>query len=268
MPRSPDLSPALVGEPLLFTGHGASFAVAKAAAATLLQLGRFATAAPPDAPHPRMVQVHISRSASLPERLPPDLLVTESGSRPIPWLARMEVPAAGDPGAWVPLQWVVSAACSLREHLGLDPWRPELRRLPPLPRDGVVVLTDHASDAVQSLLGSVAAKVPELRLGATDCGELGHGPHAQLVARGGTLLRLGGALPEEVAGWLQAHAPAVRVLELPGPSDPLAMVAATAHLLQTLADATGLDLTTPRVAAEADMLRHLRRAAVTLAEVA
>ncbi len=214
-----------------------------------------------------MVHVHVSRSSSMPEGLPPDLLVAEQGSASPPWLPRMEVPAAGDPRAWVPLAWVRTAACALRERMGLPLWRPAPPRLPAMAKAGLVILTDHSSDALQSLLVSVRAKAPELSLDAAACSELGHGLHAQLVAGGGTLVRIGGPLPAEVEDWLKNHAPHVRIVEMPGPADPLAALAATALFLEMLAETAGLDLVSPRLPEAADRLRHVRPT-VPFAEVA
>lgn len=267
MPAPLDLTPKPHDVPLLFTGHGASLAVARAAAATLMQLGRTAVAALPSAPCPPIKRVHVSRSASLPDGQLPDLLVTEAGSRPTPWTPRVDTSVAGDPRDWVPLAWVEAAALALRTHIGLADWQPRTPAIPPMSRHGVVLMSDSASDALQTLLISVAAKVPELRLEAAASSELGHGLHGRLVANGGTLIRVGGAMPSAVTNWLDAYAPSVRVVELQGPADPLAALAASARFLGALATSAGIDLVSPRLPPIADRLRHLPlRAAI--AEVA
>jgi hypothetical protein len=241
---------------MLWTGIGASLAIARAAAATFMQLGRPATAALPDAPHGRMVHVHVSRSAAMPMGLQPDLLLCEAGARGNPWAPRLEVPAGVDPHAWVPLDWVEAAALRLREELELTPWRPEELVLPPLDRHELLMVTDAGSEALQSLSGSVRAKVPELDLSATATSELGHGWHARLARRGGTVLYLGDSLPQAVAGWIAEHAPTVQIITFPCPVDPLATLALSARLLATLGRQAGLDLRTARVTPEADWLRR------------
>ena len=169
------------GRPLLWTGHGASFALAQTFAEVTEELG-CPSRALPVARCQGAVACVVSQSARDPG-LQAELLFTGSEGR-LSWTSapRLLVPGcSGDSQPWWPLPFMRGALESLRSGLGLPAWpRPSLPVFEP-GRNTVIVT--RLAGPLRALAEAARCKLEELSLEAVACDELGHGLHARLWQR-------------------------------------------------------------------------------------
>ena len=242
---------------VLWTGHGASLAVAMAAAETQRQQGQLAFAALPNVAVLGARHHHISRSGRLPEASHPDMLICEAGIPAHPDLQHLWIPRSGHASDWMPLSWVMTASQTLSAWLDCSVLVPPWRMLPPL-QTPVLFACDHGGSAVAQLFAALRSKTPELTADGLATSELGHGWHARLYQEGGTVLHLTPDPAPTLTDWLTHHAPQARHHTIPVPVGALPTLAVAACVLSDLAQRAGVDLCRSRIPAASDTLRGVR----------
>lgn len=168
-------------EPLLWTGHGASFALAQAFAEALDEMGCASQAIPVHRARGKAA-CFVSQSGDIRGAIP-RLFVTASEDRASwPRVPRMLVPVEhGDRSAWLPMPFLRSAVGIARRALRLPSW-PH-----PVPcsveRGKTVVVVTRQPGPLAALLYAARSKLEQIDIEAVACDELGHGFHTRIWQR-------------------------------------------------------------------------------------
>lgn len=254
------------GRQLLWTGHGASFALALALAEVLEERGASSQALPASRVRGRETCVVSQSARDLGVRTV--LLVTESERVPS-WTSapRLEVPGGkGEPPEWLPLSFLRRALETARAALALPPWS---RPAPPVlaPGSEVIVLARQAGP-LRALVDAARGKLEELPLHGLAYDELGHGLHARLwrqpAAYQVLLLRGGGDEAgqwEAILRWCAEAGVATQELLLGSSASagtgPLEVLDQGLVLIETLCAVRRIDWRTSRLPEGSDWLRNI-----------
>jgi len=249
-------------QPLKWTGHGASFALARAFAAALGERGGNSQAVSLSQCQGAGVCL-VSQSARDPG-IAVALLVAEHG-RSEGWAAtpRLEVPGGGLV-EWLPLSFLRRAIEVFSAGLGVPAW-PRVSGPVLEPREEILVV-GRSVGPVRALAESARHKLEELPLEVTSCEELGHGLHARLWRRpeAHRVRLLDGGEEERkammaVRQWCQQVGVALVDERLQAPAGtgarPLEAFEYSLGLIEEMCVAHGIDWRTSRVPPGVDWLR-------------
>ncbi len=252
------------GGPILWTGRGASFALAQGFAACCRRLGAAAFAVPAsEVADVDLPIVLVSRSAS-PSPYEPFLVVSEDGS-PLDWTSApcLAVPNPdGESRPWLPLAFGASLARTVAAALGI-----ELHPLPlpDVPHDGKthVIVAERCARPIVSLLEASETKIGPVPFLAVDREEVGHGLHSRfwsdphrfvLHCVGDESSAAWGRLRKWCRGagvsieWLHAE-------HVASPGAPLDLLLLASGLLERWCRLAGISAREPRLPASVDTLR-------------
>lgn len=246
----------------LWTGRGASYAVASAIATTLRRSGRESQALPPEELDGRSVCV-VSRSGNPPCSSVAFLISESRGQNTSPEMS-LEVPDCQSPlECWLPLDWVEAASRATAAHLGSH--FEVQNQFPDSAGRSTIVLVPQDAEPLVKLLAAVQAKVGGLGLAVTSWGELGHGWHAQLADqparwRAIELLAAGETSPPALKAWRDKHALGTAwhssiIIAAESWVSPLARLAAFARIIGAVMVEAGIDYQKSKCCPEADWLR-------------
>ena len=252
---------------LIWTGHGASFALAQIFAAALEDLGCASRALPISQCGGAEVCL-VSQTARDPG-LTVSLLVTQP-ERSSNWTSapRLEVPHSGQP-EWLPLSFMREALRAFGLALRVPPWS-GLRAPQGEPRSEILVVERHV-EPLRSLADAARHKLEGLPLEVVSCDELGHGLHARLWRRPEAyrvrLLRQTEGVPgwtEPVRKWCEQVGTSLVEMKLGTSAEertgaqPLEAFDHGLALIEALCMAHGINWQESQVPAEADWLRDVR----------
>ncbi|MBN1203453.1 MAG: hypothetical protein JXB05_00830 [Myxococcaceae bacterium] len=252
---------------LIWTGHGASFALAQVFAAVLEEQGCPTLSLPLSQCGGAEVCL-VSQSARDPG-IPVALLITEAGRKP-DWTSvpRLEVPHLGQL-EWLPLSFMREALRVFGLALGVPArpvsWVPQRE-----PRSEILVVEQYV-EPLRALVGAARHKLEGFPLEVASCDELGHGLHARLWRRPGAyrvrLLCLPGAEQgrmDAVRKWCEQAGTSLVEMRLATSTEeeagtrPLEVFEQSLALIAELCVAHGIDWRERQVPAEADWLRDVR----------
>jgi hypothetical protein len=168
------------GEPLLWTGHGASFALARAFAESIELLGGRAHALAPEDCHGRHERVCLVSQSARDPGLDVWLLVTAATGAPS-WTAapRFVIPLErAESSEWMPLSFQRRALEAFRGAFALSPW--DRAFTPDADTRSHVLLTRRHVAPLRALFEAARWKLDDPGLEAVSFDELGHGLHARL----------------------------------------------------------------------------------------
>jgi hypothetical protein len=194
---------------LVWTGRGASLALADVVSTTIRAVGGEACCVPPEEAHGAVAWV--SRSGQH-ERIVDALLTEKPGPGP-----RILVAAEECQDAWFPAGWQRAALESLAGALG--------EQLPDLaaPKPGILVVPAGVR-AINTLLDAAANKLGTRPWIATTPGDFGHGALARVAVDRTPVLILGKS--PEIEAWARHHARVtVESVPLPSSNLPAALLA-------------------------------------------
>jgi hypothetical protein len=252
---------------LIWTGHGASFALAQVFAAALEELGCASRALPVSQCGGAEVCL-VSQTARDPA-LTVALLVTQRERKSI-WTSapRLEVPHLGQ-SEWLPLSFMREALRAFGLALGVPPW-PSLTVPHCEPRSEILVVERYV-EPLRSLVGAARHKLEGLPLEVVSSDELGHGLHARLWRRPEAhrvrLLRQTEGEQrwiEPVRKWCEQVGTALVEMKLGTSAEkrtgaqPLEVFEHGLALVEALCLAHGINWQESQVPAEADWLRDVR----------
>lgn len=252
------------GSPLLWTGQGASYALAQAFAESVEELGCPSDAIPVYRARGKEACVISQAGRDLGVR--PLLLVTGAERGPLSSAApRLLVCSShGALPEWLPLSFLRSALSAARAVLKLPPWpRP---RPPAVDQGSELIVVAPKAGPLCTLVEAARRKLEDLALEAVSFDELGHGLHARLYRRPEAyrvvLLSSGDdelGLQSAARRWCADVGVAVEVLPMTAAAGsgarPLEMLDHGLTILETLCDARRIDWRTVRIPTAADWLR-------------
>ena len=119
---------------------------------------------------------------------------------------------------------------------------------------------DDCADQIQLLAATAHHKLPALQFFAVSVDDFAHGPHARILREGGVCLvktKPSGKI-DSIAEWLRERHCPVNVIDMPFPSTvlPLAIHSAALSAITVHAKMRGVDLSQIRVNPADDELRH------------
>lgn len=242
----------------VWTGYGASYALAATISMTLHRMGFDAKVCRPSELPPGNNTVLVSQSCNAAGNAFGFSIAGTSAVEKVKWPCLL-VNDSDIGQEWFPIKFQARVLTEVSRMLQL-PYTPV--RVPGNPAKPLYLILDDCADLLQLLVISACHKCSDLRLAAVPIDDFAHGAHVSTL-RSGAVCVLASRLTHRhnsIASWLREHHRPVHIVELNSESPaswPLLLHATVLNVVAAHAGARGVNLSQRRISPADDTLRDI-----------